>query len=826
MDAYADTPSRPAAVPVAAVDAAGAVTLWSPAARQWLGWSPDEIVGRPAAGLLAAPLPGPARTALLRHQEWSGIVRARHRGGDTVRIPVRACPCRSGPDTVLWLLLAPSPDGRDPRAEPADPLREWAYTQSPIAASVYDHENRLAGANDEMVRISGRPEREILGLRLAEIHPGPPFEEFGRMMDEVLRTGEPVRTDAYFRAPGESRERAWASFFTPLKDAAGTVRGVSLAALDRTEQYWARERLALVNDAGARIGTTLDVTRTAEELTEVTTGGFADFAAVDLLESVAPGDEPRRDGDPGAATLRRSAARRASGAPVTGAAGPGTAHTYPPHSPPARALASGLPCLRHTDDPALRAWLTGTPAFPDDVLARGVWSVLAVPLSARGTVLGVVTFLLHRGPDAVGAFDPAESADAGFDADDVLLAEEVAARAGTCLDNARRYALEREVALTLQRNLLPSRLPEQGAVEVTSRYLPAGSQAGIGGDWFDVIPLSGARVALVVGDVVGHGLQASAVMGRLRAALRTLADLDLPPDELLTHLDDLVIQLAQDQAVEAAGPGAHAVRETGATCLYVVYDPVSRRCVMARAGHPAPLLVTPDGTARYLDIPSGPPLGLGGLPFESAELELPEGSLLALYTDGLVEGRDHDIGAGLETLRGTLSGPAGPLETTCDAVLAALLPDRAERPADDIALLLARTRSLGPAHVRSWELPSDRASVADARKRASEQLAAWGLEELSFTTELVVSELVTNAVRYGYAPIRLRLIRDAAALICEVSDASSTSPRMRRARVFDEGGRGLLLVAQLTERWGTRFTADGKTIWAEQVLPAAPEPMG
>ncbi|MEH6379628.1 SpoIIE family protein phosphatase, partial [Streptomyces sp. KLMMK] len=431
--------------------------------------------------------------------------------------------------------------------------------------------------------------------------------------------------------------------------------------------------------------------------------------------------------------------------------------------------------------------------------------VLAVPLGARGATLGVALFVRYPGTEP-------------FDADDLLLAGEIAARAGVCVDNARRYAVERSVALTLQRSLLPGRLPEPTAVEVTSRYLPAGAQAGVGGDWFDVIPLSGARVALVVGDVVGHGLQASAVMGRLRAAVRTLADLDLPPDELLTHLDDLVVQLAQDQAAERL-PGT--VRETGATCLYVVYDPVSRSCVLARAGHPAPVLVTPGGTARFLDIPGGPPLGLGGLPFESAELQLPEGSLLALYTDGLIESHDHDIGAGLDGLRTALSGPAAPLEQTCDAVLDALLPRRPERPKDDIALLLARTRALDASQVRSWDLPAERSTVAEARKFASEQLTAWGLEELGFTTELVVSELVTNAVRHAYAPIRLRLIRERSSLICEVSDASSTSPRMRRARVTDEGGRGLLLVAQLTERWGTRFTAEGKTIWAQQPLAAA-----
>ncbi|WP_344007913.1 ATP-binding SpoIIE family protein phosphatase, partial [Streptomyces thermocarboxydovorans] len=361
-------------------------------------------------------------------------------------------------------------------------------------------------------------------------------------------------------------------------------------------------------------------------------------------------------------------------------------------------------------------------------------------------------------------------------------------------------------AVTLQRSLLPRKLPDQAALEAASRYLPAGAQTGVGGDWFDVIPLSGARVALVVGDVVGHGIQASVTMGRLRTAVGTLADIDLPPDELLTHLDDLVLRLED--------PGITAPGDVGATCLYAVYDPVSRRCTLASAGHPLPVVVTPGRASERLDLPIGPPLGLGGLPFEAAEIDLPEGSLLALYTDGLVETRTRDIDEGLDELCRAVALPVPSLDALCDTVLERLLP---VSPEDDVALLLARTRALGADQVAAWDLPSDPAVVAQARQDVSAQLAAWGLEELLFTTELVVSELVTNAIRYGRRPVRLRLIHDRT-LICEVSDASNTAPHQRRARVFDEGGRGLMLVAQLTQRWGTRHTRQGKTIWAEQEL--------
>lgn len=361
--------------------------------------------------------------------------------------------------------------------------------------------------------------------------------------------------------------------------------------------------------------------------------------------------------------------------------------------------------------------------------------------------------------------------------------------------------------LALQRRLLQYHRPTQLAVETAMRYLPADPQTGVGGDWFDVIPLSGARVALVVGDVVGHGINASATMGQLRSAMRTLADVDLPPDELLTQLDDLILEEIEE-GIESSG-------EVGATCLYAVYDPVSRHCTLASAGHPAPAAVMPDGSVDFIPLAQGPPLGVGGLPFEATDICLPEGSLLVLYTDGLVETRDHDIDTGMQELVHALAEPTPSLEATCDNLVTALLP---KRPDDDVALLVARTHALGPAHVATWDLPATPVIVADARRRAADQLTTWGLQDAVPTTELIVSELVTNAIRYAEAPIQLRLIRNAA-LICEVSDASSTAPHARRARVLDEGGRGLFLVGQLAERWGTRHTPTGKTIWAEQPRP-------
>jgi ABC-type multidrug transport system ATPase subunit/anti-sigma regulatory factor (Ser/Thr protein kinase) len=364
------------------------------------------------------------------------------------------------------------------------------------------------------------------------------------------------------------------------------------------------------------------------------------------------------------------------------------------------------------------------------------------------------------------------------------------------------------MAVNLQQSLLPHGLPEQDALDVGYRYLPA--EAGVGGDWFDVIPLPGARVALVVGDIVGHGMHAAATMGRLRTAVHNFSMLDLPPDDLLAHLDDLVARIDKDEATADGGAPI-----TGATCLYAIYDPISRVCQLARAGHLPPALVRPDGTAEFLDVPAGPPLGLGGLPFEAVEHRLPEGSRLVLYTDGLVEDRNRDIDVGLDMLRDALTGPDRTPEQTCDAVLDALLP---ANPQDDVALLIAGTRALPEEQIARWDVPSDPAAVGAVRAEAIRQLERWGLDELAFTTELILSELLTNAIRHAAAPIGVRLLRDRS-LICEVADTSNTSPHLRYAATTDEGGRGLFLVAQLAEQWGTRYTSEGKIIWAEQRLP-------
>ncbi|MFF9177350.1 SpoIIE family protein phosphatase [Streptomyces sp. NPDC014793] len=764
------------------IDAQGKVTGWSQGARLLTGRAAAEVVGRPAAELLAGEPPGGVLAA------GTGTLTLLHREGHPVEVTVSVCPVL-GADGV--------PAGHVITADPTGPvLVGEAFQQASMAMSVLDLEQRYLHVNGVACRLMGVPEETLAGRFYTDtVEESEHTRGLVRHLREVAETGRPVRYESFTGAPALRRAHAWSIEMWPLCDRSGEPTAVALAAFDSSEEYWARRRLALLNEAASRIGTTLDVARTAEELIELLVPQYADFATVDLLDWVLGAHEP-----PAAESgteLRRVAHRSVVAGNRGAALDPGESEEYRPSTPPAVALREGRAVLAQAGEPAFDQWLADRNARSPEgrPYREGVHSMIAVPLRARGITLGAAVCVRKYHSDAYGP-------------DDAVFAEELASRAAVCVDNARRFARERDTAHALQHSLLPSGLPGQAAVEVAHRYLPCGSLAGIGGDWFDVIPLSGSRVGLVVGDVVGHGIQSSATMGRLRTAVRTLADVDLPPDELLTHLDDLVSHLS-------TGDTGEEVAELGATCLYAVYDPVSRRLSLAAAGHPAPAVVLPGGTAEFVPMSAGPPLGVGGLPFEATELELPEGSVVALYTDGLVEDRDRDVDRVTEELRHALGTPATSLEALSDDVLKAVMP---EHPTDDIALLLVRTRALGADRVATWDVPSDPAAVAAFRQAATERLTDWGLEEIAFVTELVVSELVTNAIRYGEPPVQLRLIRDGA-LICEVSDGSSTSPHLRRAHAYDEGGRGLLLVAQLTQRWGSRQTTSGKTIWAQQPLP-------
>ncbi|MFJ9639340.1 SpoIIE family protein phosphatase [Streptomyces sp. NPDC101178] len=818
------------------LDGRDTVVGWSPAATELLGYSAREAVGRPLAAFLS-PLPGeeaglPTEGPVPAVPDTAG---ASNTPGPAIRTPegpaprpgseIRLARRRDGRELLVATTLCPlAGDGAEALRAPGrvlvaaelGELRQWESrlallqglaTQSPVGLAIYDTDLRLTWSNTAYEREIGKPLAEYRGMRADELYSGGRFVTPGypptldAVMHHVIDTGEPV-LDLHFQGippsdPGT--QHLWSCSYYRLEDSEGHVFGVCEDAFDISDRQRAQQRLALLVEVGRRIGTVLDVVTTAEEIAEVTVPEFADAVRVDIARVTVLSGELPATGSSAAMDLLRVGEHSVDprmadpGEPLyPGAPGsPANRYppvTYPPGSPQDRSLASGGLVL-------------------DD-------NTLVVPLRVGGSVLGLVTFVRSTRPEASGrmvAHGPANT----FDNGEVALADELAARAAVCIDNARRFTRERSASLALQRQLLPHHVPPQSAVEIAHRYLPSDDVTGVGGDWFDVIPLSGTRVGLVVGDVVGHGLQAAATMGRLRTSVRAFAQLDMAPDELLTRLDDLVGQPGVPQ-----GPPSDAYDEltTGATCLYAVYDPVSRQCVMARAGHLPPAVVHPDGRVTFPDLPAGPPLGLGGLPFESMEIELPVGSLLALFTDGLVEARDHDIDQGLAALGRVLADPAASLEELCDRAVSTLVPDATT--ADDTALLLARTRRLDEGQVAEWELPAEAVTVGRARELATRQLALWGLEELSFATELVVSELVTNAVRYGGGPLRLRLIRDRT-LLCEVADTGHTSPHLRHSAEDDEGGRGLFIVAQLVQRWGTRYTTAGKTIWTEQAFPTA-----
>ncbi|MGW1586668.1 SpoIIE family protein phosphatase [Streptomyces sp. NPDC002386] len=652
---------------------------------------------------------------------------------------------------------------------------------------ITDAEDRLLLANEEATRLLGLPD----GVR------GRPVRELDlpEPVQRLLASPEPV-DDAVHLAG----DRLLAVNKRPTYPGTGrrgsvvTLRDTTeLAALTGRAEV-ARQRLNLLYDAGVGVGTTLDVERTAQELADVAVPRFADLVTVDLLDAVLRGWEPTAEGW---RHLRRAAiAGERRKVPVYPL---GEVIDLSPLAPQTRTLQEGHGLLE-ADLRKADGWRDQDPERARQSLECGLRSLVAVPLRARGVPLGVASFYRRREAKP-------------FEADDLSFAEELAARAAVAIDNARRFTREHAMAVTLQRSLLPRGQPEQDALEVAWRYLPA--EGGVGGDWFDVIPLPGARVALVMGDVVGRGLHAAATMGRLRTAVHNFATLDLPVDEVLGNLDDLVVRMDNEEGAADAAEGLEGEGVTGATCLYAVYDSVTGACTMARAGHPEPVLVRPDGTVACPGVPASAPLGLGGYPFETAELSLPEGSQLLLYTDGLVEDRGQDIDVGMERLRRALDGSGDRTpEETCRTVIDALRPVHSS---DDIALLAARTRRFPPSRVAEWDVPADPALVPAARARCRETLLAWGLEETGFTTELILSELVTNAIRYGSPPVTVRLLRGRC-LICEVSDGSSTSPRLRRAATTDEGGRGLFLVAQFAQRWGTRYTSRGKVIWTEQQL--------
>jgi len=674
-----------------------------------------------------------------------------------------------------------------------------------------DYDGHIVQHDRNAALILARPADELLGAALIDLTAGAQGNSHTpRSADSVAAVNgllEAIRSDreASAMVTIETRDGHQAEAVVtvhPMR--AGGTSLVALAMLripvPRAERFVdpAVMRKHMLDDTFTRIGDTLDIDHLARELMDALVPHFGNAAELLLLETLIGNDELPSHGPDGALPLRRIALLHDRKDPAWEAAFPtGEILRYPVQTPYFQCMDTGKPVLEANISGSqaskiAKAWRRR----PVSKLLSDA-SMLMLPLVARGTLLGFFACTRQDGFRR-------------FDAYDIEVGMDFAARAAVFIDNARRYSREHATALTLQRSMLPTGLSAPSSVEVRHRYLPGSKLIEVGGDWYESIALPGARVALVVGDVAGHGVRAAVTMGRLRTAIHTLAMLELPPAESLQQLDELMHTLGEREPHFA-------------TCAYAVYDAVSGNIEVAVAGHLPPLLVHPDGTNELLDVPPAPPLGIGDGEVESRQFQIEDGSLFVLYTDGLVESRDRDISDGLARLQDIFGpgSPTRPLEDLCKATLDGVYSDEQR---DDIAVLIARLRRLEPENYASWTLAPRLTSVRQARSAIAEPMRRWNLEELLPTTELLVSELVTNAIRYSRGEVTLRLVNEKA-LVCEVLDSSAAMPRLRKAGGEDENGRGLQVVRQLSKRWGARRTPAGKVVWCEQPLPGGPLPL-
>ncbi|WP_307815383.1 SpoIIE family protein phosphatase [Streptomyces sp. 7-21] len=611
--------------------------------------------------------------------------------------------------------------------------------------------------------------------------------------------------DVASRAERTALPHARAGRDTAEHPVVGTGRDVPGTAGDAPEERdggtRATERLRFVGSATRRIARGMAVDEIVLGLCRASVPTFSDAILVYLRQPLPIGDEQpvtpwvlklrRTDRIPDTLALGDSPAAGATDSvlPLLSAALPKV--DVRGNGPLAEVLRGVRPVFTDSQVPraALRE-LTGAELPPEERRA------IIAPLRGRRRVIGAAVFLRHPEREA-------------FEQEDLQVAQQLATHSALGVDKAALYGREASIADELQRTMLPDDLPQPTGVRLASRYLPAAQSARVGGDWYDAIPLPGSRVALVVGDVMGHSTTSAAIMGQLRTTVQTLAGLDLPPQEVLHHLDEQAQRLGTDRM---------------ATCLYAVYDPVSHRITAANAGHPPPVLLRLDGSTERVDLPPNAPIGVGGVDFEPVEFDAPQGATLVLYTDGLVESRTRDVWSGVEHLREKLTETASltrqdtapPLEPLCDEILG--IVGHGDRD-DDIALLAARFEGISPDHVTLRQLDPRAESVREARRLVRESLASWDLTELEDSVELLVSEVVTNAVRYAERPVTVRLLRTDV-LRCEVGDDVPQLPRLRQAGPADEGGRGLYLVQRLARRWGATRLGTGKLVWFEVALPA------
>ncbi|GAT81255.1 hypothetical protein STXM2123_1955 [Streptomyces sp. F-3] len=672
-------------------------------------------------------------------------------------------------------------------------LLEALFSSAPFGLHLLDTELRVVRLNTAVPPVRGSSADELTGRPLREVLRIAEGSEVEDLLRNVLESGEALRGHVVrVRVEGDPQERYFELTAQRLLNPEGRVLGLAGAVIDVTDRERERARVGVLEAIRRRVGRTLDPSVSGEELAGAVVPEFADVAIVEVVDSVLRGDDPPLAPLPPGTPLMRTAFRsRLDDLPQAHPVG--TILRLPAPTPFTQALTDLRPRVvpLHPSAP----WLSVDPPRATAMRAARCHTLLVVPLALRDTVLGLVS--LYRA-------EPSPP----FDADDRRLAVELAAHTALGIDNARHYVREHTVAALVQRRLLPRR-PESHTSLQAAFLTVTGADPGA---WYDTIPLSGARTALVVGRVSGQGLNAATTMGRLRTVVRSLSAFDLAPDELMARLHDTAVELASERADLPLGDPLRCETLT-ADCVYAVHDPLTGTCVMAVAGSLTPVVGLPDRTVTVPDCPAGPSLASReDAPFATVEFEVPEGSVLVFASDPRIT---SSLALSSGPLRVVPDYDRRPLRELCDALVYAL-PD--SLGTGDAAVIVARARSFSPGGFASWRLDADPSSVAIARDRARKQLTDWQVDpETAYNTELIVSELVTNALKYGVPPVELRLIRDRT-LTCEVRDSGSAAPHLRHARVVDEGGRGLFIVSQLAHAWGTRFTPSGKTTWTEQPL--------
>ncbi|WP_409060590.1 SpoIIE family protein phosphatase [Streptomyces sp. SYP-A7185] len=786
---------------VVVVDGAGRVSHWSTGARKLFGYSKEAAVGSPAGDLLpvAGAIPaehpdygeydglGPdLETSLDGRISYPAAGRARLSvpGGDRHRV-----------DVLWWAypLVGPGPERLLVLAADADRLAAGDREPGQV--------ERIAPGFALHTDFPGADE---LAGRLPEILPSMSVEESSRIVGQVLELGYPVlEFSKHDRVPvtpdwgvarrteREARRRARQVAADGLAPEPGTPDGAAAAEEAEDLEYAAvREHLEFLNEVSGRIGSSLDLSQTIIEVSRAVVPRFTDVAGTYLREQVVAG-EGFPEGPPDETTLWHRVAVEHTDEPGRwdDVVPVGESMPFPSHTPFFQCMTTGDPVLVPRITEEMGNAIASQFEKRDIRPLINHRSMLVVPLKARNVVLGFMILLRHRERPVFNDMDRVTGA-------------ELAARAGLVLDNARMYTYQESVADTLQDSMLPHIEPRMTGCDIATRYLPGTLLGRVGGDWFDSVKLPGSRTALVVGDVMGHGLNSAAMMGQLRTAVQTMAALDLPPAQLLRNLDDLAQRL-----------GEHYL----ATCLYAVYDPIAGELHLANAGHIPPVLVrADDGRSELLDLPTGAPIGVGGVPFEAVTVRVAPGDRLLMCTDGLVEVRGEDIGVGLATLTESAAHPAASMDDACDTIIRALNTRGGRK--DDVALLMARLNGIADEDVARWRLARDPSEVGRARELVGDQLRRWSRPALVETAELLVGELVTNAVRHSRGPrVGLRLVRSGTTLICEVEDDDPTLPTLLNAGPADEFGRGLRIVSVLAKEWGTSRTASGKTVWFELV---------